>query len=57
MNDACLFLPGYSVSRALLFSGYQEATQRFKKSLGDESYNKETWSEGNFDNNLWAIFI
>jgi len=57
INDGCLALPGYSVSRAMLFSGYREATERFKKSLGDESYTRETWSEGNFDINFWAILI
>ena len=57
LNNNCLILPGYSVSRALIYSGYREATERFKKSLGEENYKVETWSEGNFDLNVWAIVI
>lgn len=57
INYYSLLLPGYSVSRALLFSGYQEAVKRFKKSLGQEDYSMETWTLGNFDRNLWAVGI
>jgi len=56
MNDGFLYLPGYSLGRALLFCGYQEQYIRFRKSLG-EDFEREVWSEGNFDSNISATFI
>lgn len=56
MNNGLLFLPEYSLSRALLFCGYQEQYTRFRKSVGDENYSREAWSPGNFGLNVTAIF-
>ena len=50
-----LFLPGYSLPRAMVQSGYEEPLSRFKTSIGRATEIQATWSTQNFGYSLFAI--
>lgn len=57
LNNGFLVLPGYGLSRALLYGGYSKTLTRFRQSIGQENESQAVWADGNFGYNVSSVFI